>query len=141
MHNHNEHTCIICTGSNFNATHNISRLEELLRPLFPDIRWGEAVETPAEHTESSSPNITSSVYINRAAEFSTSLTLDELNSALKGIEKEMGRNPGMRLQGIVPIDIDILIYDDSVIRPGDMKRSYVAEALKTLSSQYYTTCS
>lgn len=132
MHKHNEHTCIICTGSNFNATHNISRLEELLHPLFPDILWGEAVETPAEHTGSSSPGITSAVYINRAAEFSTSLTLDELNSAFKEIEKKMGRSPGMRLQGIVPIDIDILIYDDSVVRPGDMKRNYVAEVLKRL---------
>ena len=44
----------------------------------------------------------------------------------------MGRTPGMRLQGIVPIDIDILIYDDSVVRPGDMKRNYVAEVLKRL---------
>lgn len=132
MHRHKEHTCIICTGSNFNATHNLSRLEEILCPLFPDISWGEAVETVAENINSTQ-FLTFSSYINRAAAFSTSLNLDELNSAFKEIETKMGRNSEMRLQGLVPIDIDILIFDGVVVRPDDMKRNYVMLTLKSLS--------
>lgn len=78
-----------------------------------------------------------STYINRAAEFSTPLSLDELNSAFKEIEKKMGRTATMRQANIVPIDIDILIYDNITVRPDNLKCNYVVEALKSLKPRKF----
>lgn len=78
-----------------------------------------------------------STYINRAAEFSTPLSLDELNSAFKEIEKKMGRTATMRQANIVPLDIDILIYDNITVRPDNLKCNYVVEALKSLKPRKF----
>lgn len=127
------HSCIICVGSNHNAESNIINLERILSSLIPDIHWGTPVETPAEMpSQKDTPRLYSPTYINRAAEFSTPLSLDELNSAFKEIEKKMGRTTAMRQANIVPVDIDILIYDNITVRPDNLKCNYVVEALKSL---------
>ena len=53
-------------------------------------------------------------FINMAAEAETSLSPEELLTALKDIEKTMGRKDALRW-GPRIIDIDILFYDDIVI--------------------------
>ena len=51
---------------------------------------------------------------------------------LKQIEKENGRLPEDKQQGIVKLDIDLLKYDDSILKPKDMEKDFVQAGLKEL---------
>lgn len=35
-------------------------------------------------------------------------------------------------QGIVKLDIDLLMYDDDILKPDDMKRDFIKQGLKEL---------
>lgn len=72
------------------------------------------------------------LYLNQLAVGQTDLTLDELNQQLKAIETSFGRTPQKRSLGIVPIDIDILQYDDQRLHERDWQRAYVTRLLNEL---------
>ena len=42
------HTCLLCMGSNLDALLHLKNAEEALQHFFPDIEWGEIVETVPE---------------------------------------------------------------------------------------------
>lgn len=54
-------------------------------------------------------------FLNMAVGGETALTPDELLQTVKAIEREMGRTDGVRY-GPRVIDIDILLYDDLIVR-------------------------
>ena len=39
------HICLLCMGSNLDALLHLKNAEDTLQRLFPDIEWGEIVET------------------------------------------------------------------------------------------------
>jgi 2-amino-4-hydroxy-6-hydroxymethyldihydropteridine diphosphokinase len=43
-----------------------------------------------------------------------------------------GRCAEDKEQGIVRLDIDILVYDHEILKPADLERDYVQEGLKAL---------
>ena len=49
------HTCLLCMGSNLNALLHLKNAEEALQHFFPDIEWGEIVETVPEKMENPQP--------------------------------------------------------------------------------------
>ena len=51
---------------------------------------------------------------------------------LEDLEEEAGRTPEGKHQGIVPLDIDVLQWNEQILKPADMKRDYVREALRSL---------
>lgn len=58
-------------------------------------------------------------FINMCAKAETALCPEDLLAALKGTEKEMGREEGDRW-GPRLIDLDILFYDDKIVRTPDL---------------------
>jgi 2-amino-4-hydroxy-6-hydroxymethyldihydropteridine diphosphokinase len=59
-------------------------------------------------------------FINMAIEIETGLSPEDLLSTLKDIEKEMGREEGLRW-GPRIIDLDILFYDDVIIKSPELE--------------------
>ena len=59
-------------------------------------------------------------FLNGVLKIETSLLPLELLEKLKGIEKKLGRNKGVS-NGPRPIDLDILFYDDVVIRGKELE--------------------
>lgn len=116
--------CIICLGSNYHPHRNISLAVDLLTSRFNDIRLGSTVVTPAVGVSRPVPD-----YHNLAVIISTSMPLSLLQSTLKEIEKACGRTPESKSTGLVPIDIDLLQYDDIILKPEDMKTAHVQQAL------------
>lgn len=74
-------------------------------------------------------------YFNAVAEFATSLPLQTLNEEFKKYEKECGRDNNAREKGIVPIDIDIVLFNDEIIRPTDFRQEYFQNGFKQLKSK------
>lgn len=72
------------------------------------------------------------LYLNQLAVGQTDLTLDELNLQLKAIETNLGRTAQKRQLGIVPIDIDILQYEDQRLHERDWQRPYITRLLDEL---------
>ena len=122
-------TCLICLGSNIRPETNIPTAVKHLTALFPDIIWGTTVETPAEGITfySCIPS-----YTNIAATFTTTLGPDEIKQQFRQIEDSCGRTPQSRKTGLVPLDIDLLIYGDAVLKPSDLRTAHVRLAILSL---------
>lgn len=60
--------------------------------------------------------------------------MDELKQALKKIEREAGRKPEDKEQEKVCLDIDLLLFDDHILKPEDLKRDYILLGLSELEN-------
>ena len=122
--------CLVCLGSNFNAELHLKNAETALGNLFPDIRWGEIVDTAPDGDKHPVPN-----YRNRIAGFRTTLTEKEVTGMMKEIERANGRSPEDKTKGIVPLDIDLLQYGSHILKPLDFDKEYVRKALAAFSDR------
>lgn len=58
-------------------------------------------------------------YCNAVVEITTGLTLEKLTELTKDYEILCGRDCDCRKQGLVPIDVDVVIWNGKIIRPKD----------------------
>ena len=123
----NQHTCILCLGSNFYRIAHMAYAQRELKKHFPTIRFSEEMETEAIGSRFLSP------FSNQVASFETTLSSEKVRAILKQIERDLGRLPEEKPQGVIRIDIDLLMYDDCVLKPADLERDFVKEGLKSLS--------
>ena len=123
----NQHTCILCLGSNFYRIAHMAYAQRDLKKHFPTIRFSKEMETEAIGSRFLSP------FSNQVASFETTLSSEEVRAILKQIERDLGRLPEEKPQGVIRIDIDLLMYDDCVLKPADLERDFVVEGLKSLS--------
>ena len=122
----NQHTCILCLGSNLDAATRLSAARSVLLSHFPDIRFSQEMVTEAIGSGFLSP------FHNQVARFTTPLDAESVRKLLKGIEQAQGRLPEDKAQGIVKLDIDLLKYDDCVLKPKDMEREFVLVGMQEL---------
>lgn len=63
-------------------------------------------------------------YFNAVVHGLTSADISEMVKHLKEWECAHGRSPEVKIDGIVPIDLDLVIYDSYILRPTDYNRYY-----------------
>ena len=114
---------LLCIGSNTNALFNLKRAINKLQLNFKDIQFTE--------TAKSRPygEIYKQSFLNTLAYFETNMNKDELVLSLKSIEEEMGRQPEHKAEGKVIIDIDLIKWNDEIVKSEDFKRDYVRKLL------------
>lgn len=71
--------------------------------------------------------VVSTPYLNLVAQVECATDYPELLRFTKDIEKRLGRKPEHKASGIVPIDIDIVVCDDDILRPKDFGSKYFSE--------------
>lgn len=71
-------------------------------------------------------------YLNIVARLETELDYDVLNKRFKELEIMMGRQKGTRNDDPVALDIDIVIFNNTVMRPRDLNSSYFKMGLDML---------
>ena len=103
-----EHHCLLCMGSNTNRYAQLSVAREALRTTFPDIHFGEMMETEAVGSGFHSP------FSNQLAKFSTTLSPDSVRDLFKELERRSCRkhrsvsfrirnkDEGCNLMGCIP---------------------------------------
>lgn len=99
------------------------------------LRWLASAIGDLKQSEiySTTPNSgTGADYSNCIIKGNTAIGLHELNHLLKKYEIEQGRDKNARNCGIVPIDIDILLYDTQILRPKELTYPYLQPGLKEL---------
>lgn len=122
-----QHTCLLCLGSNSDRHLHMGSARKALSELFPNIRFSEEMTTDAIGDIFLSP------FSNQVAKMETSLSIEEIRAILKQIEKENGRLPEDKAQGIVKLDIDLLMVDDVILKTNDMEKKFVLEGMKFLT--------
>ena len=122
----NLHTCLLCLGANIDAAKRLSAARSALCSHFPDIRFSEELATEAIGSGFLSP------FHNQMACFTTTLDSESIRHLLKNIEQMQGRLPEDKPQGIVKLDIDLLMVDDRVLKPQDLEREFVKQGLEEI---------
>ncbi len=71
-------------------------------------------------------------YLNAVARIRTTDTYEAFHARMKEIETQQGRTPLSKQTGIIPIDIDIVVWNDEVMRPRDLQHEYMQKGLRML---------
>jgi len=107
---------LICIGSNYNKEENLLLARTQLTALFPSIRFLEEIET--EPFLLSGP----ALFSNQSARFHSDEGVEQVKAHLKAIERLAGRLPEDKTKEKIILDIDLLMYDDVVLKHKDMER-------------------
>ena len=99
----------IALGSNTEQQQHIKEAIERLKTVFSDITF-----TQPQWTDPI--GVVSDRYLNCLANFTTSLSLQQLVQQLKDIETAMGDKHENHEQGIVLIDLDVIKYGDREVK-------------------------
>lgn len=120
---------IVGLGSNQDKEKNMAHAVELLRDYFVSIRFSGAVYTEPVNM------LNPSLFLNQVAVAFTEEEPYEIIKYFKSVEKQLGRMPEDKLKENIPIDIDLLQWNDCVLKPSDIQRSYIQTALLMLSDE------
>ena len=122
----NQYSCILCLGSNLDAATRLSAARNALLSHFPNICFSQEIVTEAIGSGFLSP------FHNQVARLTTPLDAESVRTILKGIEKAQGRLPEDKANGIVKLDIDLLVYNNCVLKQKDMEREFVKKGLEEI---------
>lgn len=120
------HKIILALGSNHEAKVNIELALNLLSKSIKVIQ-----STPSYDNESTEFPI--SIFTNMILVCETELSYEKLNKELKHIETECSRNNYAKTTGIIPLDIDILLYDNNRYHINDWDKPYIKYLLTFIS--------
>lgn len=117
---------LLSIGTNEDRDSNISLCHKLLGNIFHEIHYSKtSITTPYGSNYKND-------FLNQLAIVYTDKEKDDVLHLLKCMEKEMGRKPADKEMGIVKIDIDLIIWNDEVLKPSEISRSYIAGLLSSI---------
>lgn len=123
------HTFILLLASNWEApTYMTDAMERLRVPIFDELRFSRVHESEAFGETKSGSNS----YLNAVCAGKTALSQDEMERWLKETETGMGRVRGESAHGRVVIDLDLVEWDGTILRPVDAGRPYYQTCLNDL---------
>lgn len=124
-----EHHVVLSLGSNCgDRMANVREAAGWIVALLYNVRFSTLYETEEIHGAGSP-------YYNAVISGKCELSYERLNSELKQYEISRGRDDEARKMNIVPIDIDIVIWDDDVLRPSDYAHSFFQRGYRQLSDR------
>ena len=121
------HKVLISLAANCDQKQNLNEARLRLGHVLSSFSF-----TPELWTEPEGALLRHDRYLNQLVAGDTALTTDELCRQLKAIEELMGRTDADRSQGIVRIDLDLLLYDSERHHLKDWERCYVKQLLPLL---------
>lgn len=115
---------VLCFGSNCGEREQtLLKALETIRATVGKPTASSMYETPAVASVSS-PAYARHPYINMVVKVDTEMTESILEHTLKKAEADAGRDEECRRLGLVPLDIDIVVYDGKIVRPRDYAQSF-----------------
>lgn len=73
-----------------------------------------------------------SSYLNRVLKCTTVLDISDFRDCIASFETAGGRLPSSKTSGTMPIDIDIVLWDDVVVSPSDYASDYFRRCLSAI---------
>lgn len=122
-----ENKAIISIGSNSNRTENIQKVIEILQANYSGSRFSTPeITDPIDLPEGAK------AFLNLVAVVPTNLEKDEFVAQLKSIESDLGRDDDDDEEGIIPMDLDLIKWNDDVLKPRDFIRPYMVSGLEEI---------
>lgn len=119
---------VLGIGSNCgNRLENVANTLRWLSDILGDFKFSKIYETPAVGK-------TSNPYLNAVCIGQFGGKIEVLNKILKTKEIDMGRNEECRMRGDVPIDIDIVMADEEIIKEWDYNQKFFRMGYKEITS-------
>ena len=119
---------IVCLGSNVPGGKLLVKKSCVeIRGLVSSAKFSSCYET-VPVSSIPQPN-----YHNCVGVLETELEFEDLFRIFKEMEKAAGRTPGGKKVGIVPLDIDIAMWNDEIKKPRDMMQVYMQIGLMELN--------
>jgi len=118
--------CIIGIGSNINAETNIEKMLEILQKRVFVIKISPMIKTTPIGI-ADQPD-----YTNGAAKIETELDQQKLNSMLKSIEDELGRDRTGPKFGPRTMDLDIVVWNGEIVDPDYYTRDFLEKSVKAV---------
>lgn len=126
----NVNRVILSLGSNLDSDMNIECADMELQAHFVSIYFSEPVYTnPIGGSEDTPP------FLNQIAIGYTTEDPENLRDLFKEIEQLLGRNAQDDEELRIPIDIDLLQWNNQNFKPEDMRRDYVLAGIRSLLNQ------
>ena len=120
------HQVVISLAANRFQKKNLSRARQRLGEVLSDVCF------TAEHWTQPMNTSRKDAYLNQIATGTTTMDEATLNDWLKDTELQFGRTEAKRRLGIVPIDLDLLLFDDERRHLSDWERPYVKNLMAEL---------
>ena len=117
---------MIAIGSNTHQTEHIAIAKQLLENTFEDMAFG----TPMWTDPIGLPG--SDKFLNVIGIGYTTAGRERTVLAMKNIERKCGRRKSLDTNGVVPIDIDLLLFDSERFHEADWQRPYIQQLLGQL---------
>lgn len=117
---------MIALGSNVHQKENISMAKTILENTFDDMTFGTEMWTEPIGLPGSDK------FLNVIGMGYTSVGRERVEMALKNIEYKCGRRKSLRSNGVVPIDLDLLLFDSERFHAEDWDRPYMKLLLHQL---------
>lgn len=117
---------LISLGSNENSDANMSLCRSLLSDMFDYICFSETSVT-SPYGENYNNN-----FLNQLAYAITEERQSDISQTLKDIERKIGRQPDDKAKGIVKIDVDLIKWNDYIMKADEWDRDYIALLLPSL---------
>jgi len=80
-------------------------------------------------------NVAQDPYINIVAVIESPVDHNTLQRYFKQLERDAGRCSGDKATGLVPLDIDIVLFNGDIIRPADFSRAYFKHGYSLLKTK------
>ena len=112
-------TAIVLLGSNVDANENIDAAKERLSEYFEIDLCSSRIGSEPIGENYVTP------FLNEAVKLYSDETAEETIAIFKQIETEMGRTPESKITGLVPIDIDLIFWNDNLMRNDYNRFSFV----------------
>lgn len=116
-------TAILCLGSNTEDRDII--LRDAVAAL---TEFAEAVSC-SEVYDGPSHNGIGRDYLNTVVVVRTTKEISEVDAIGKELETRAGRTPESKTTGVMPLDIDLVVWNDQVLRPYDFSRPHFTRGL------------
>ncbi len=118
--------CIIGIGSNIEAERNITEMLSLLAAEVEIVQISQMIQTkPIGIVEQAD-------YTNGAVLIRTEMSLETLSLHLKMLEDRMGRDRSQKKFGPRNIDLDILIWNNTIVDPDYYTRDFLRNSAAQL---------
>ncbi len=119
-------TALIMLGSNLNPEENLDLVIEKLCESFDLVSQSSLIVTKPVGENYKED------FLNMALKILSPDTADETISIFKQIETDLGRTPESKQKGLIPIDIDLIFWNQKQVHPDYSKFEFVKKCIDEL---------
>lgn len=116
-------TAILCLGS------NTADRDRILRDAVAALSEFAKVINCSDVYDGPSHNGIGNDYLNTVVVVKTAKEISEVDAFGKELESRAGRTPESKTTGVMPLDIDLVVWNDQVLRPYDFSRPHFTRGL------------